>query len=105
MAANIFSFTPAPVPPASRGLRGSKYAATVEAVYKYLQEHIDERSVKIELGNVGVKSAVASFRNAIAKRYPDTTFNSGLSGNFRPRGAPKLLPRTRCRSARLLPGS
>jgi len=72
MAANIFSFKPAEVPPASRGLRISKYSATVDAVYKYLQGHATEQSVKIELGDVGIKSAVTSFRNAIAKLYPDS---------------------------------
>jgi hypothetical protein len=72
MAAEIFGFEPVEVPRASRGLRGSKYVATVEAVHQYLQDHTDQRSVKIELGNVGVKSAVASFRNAIARQYRDT---------------------------------
>jgi hypothetical protein len=72
MAAEKFGFKPAPIPQASRGLRTSKYVATVEAVYKYLQENADQRSVKIELGDVAVKSAVASFRNAISKHYPDS---------------------------------
>jgi hypothetical protein len=71
MATEMFGFKPAPVPQASRGLRTSKYVATVEAVYKYLQENADQRSVKIELGNVAIKSAVASFRNAISKLHPD----------------------------------
>lgn len=71
MAAETFSFRPAEVPKAVRGLRKSKYVATVEAVHEYLQDHSDERSVKIELGDVGVKSAVASFRNAISRQYPD----------------------------------
>ena len=72
MAAEIFSFKPAEVPQATRGLRRSKYVATVDAVHKYLKDHTDQRSVKIELGDVGIKSAVASFRNAISKHYPDT---------------------------------
>jgi hypothetical protein len=72
MAAESFSFKPAEVPQAARGLRKSKYVATVEAVHEYLQDHSDQRSVKIELGDVGTKSAVASFRNAVAKLYPDT---------------------------------
>jgi hypothetical protein len=71
MAADAFKFKPAEVPKAERGMRKSKYVATVEAVYQYLQDHGDQRAVKIELGDVGVKSAVASFRNAIAKQYPD----------------------------------
>lgn len=72
MAADIFKFKPAEVPQATRGLRKSKYGATVEAVNQYLQEHSDQQSVKVELGDVAVKSAVASFRNAIVRRYPDT---------------------------------
>jgi hypothetical protein len=72
MVAETFGFKPAEVPQASRGLRRSKYVATVEAVHQYLQDHTDQRSVKIELGDVGIKSAVASFRNAISKQYPDT---------------------------------
>lgn len=72
MAAEAFGFKPVPVPPATRGSRGSKYVATVQAVHQYLLDHPNERSVKIELGDVSVKSAVASFRNAISKLYPDT---------------------------------
>jgi hypothetical protein len=72
MAAEVFSFKPAEIPQAERGLRRSKYLATVEAVYEYLQAHKDQRAVKIDLGDVSTKSAVASFRNAIAKNYPDT---------------------------------
>ena len=72
MAAEIFSFKPAELPQASRGLKGSKYVATVEAVNQYLQDHTDKRSVKIELGDVNIKSAVTSFRNAISKLYPGT---------------------------------
>ncbi len=71
MAAEAFSFKPAEIPPAERGLRKSKYAATVEAVNEYLLAHKDQRAVKIDLGDVSIKSAVASFRNAIAKNYPD----------------------------------
>ncbi|MCE5253979.1 MAG: hypothetical protein LLG45_07230 [Actinomycetia bacterium] len=71
MATDAFKFIPAVVPTA-RGARKSKYATTVEAVYRYLEQHKDTQSVKIELGDVGVKSAVASFRNAIARQYPDT---------------------------------
>ena len=72
MAAETFGFKPAEVPQAVRGLRKSKYVATVEAVHEYLQDHSDQRSVQIELGDVSIKSAIASFRNAIAKQYPDT---------------------------------
>jgi hypothetical protein len=72
MAADTFKFVPAVVPKAVRGVRRSRYAATVEAVYQHMQDHKDTESVKIELGDVGVKSAVASFRNAIARLYPDT---------------------------------
>jgi hypothetical protein len=72
MAAEIFRFKPAEVPKASRGLRKSKYVETVNAVHEYLKDHADQPSVKIELGDVGVKSAVASFRNAISRQYPDT---------------------------------
>jgi hypothetical protein len=69
MAADIFNFKPAEVP---RALKGSKYAATVQAVHEYMQEHTDQKSVKVELGDVSVKSAVASFRIAIKKQFPDT---------------------------------
>jgi hypothetical protein len=72
MATEAFSFKPADIPQAERGLRKSKYVATVEAVNEYLQTHKDQRAVKIDLGDVSIKSAVASFRNAIAKSYPDT---------------------------------
>jgi hypothetical protein len=71
MAVEMFKFGPAEVPRASRGLRKSKYGTTVEAVYEYLQENADQTAVKIELGSVDIKSAAASFRNAIAKRFPD----------------------------------
>lgn len=71
MATDIFSFKPVDVPQASRGRRRSRYAATVEAVYQFLQDHADSRSVKIDLGNVGVRSAVAGFRGAISKLHPD----------------------------------
>ena len=72
MAAEAFSFKPAEIPQAQRGLRRSKYLATVEAVHEYLQTHKDQRAVKLDLGDVNIKSAVASFRNAIAKKYPDS---------------------------------
>lgn len=72
MAADTFAFKPAPVPKAVRGVRKSKYAATIEAVHQYLELHKDTESVRVELGNISAKSAVASFRNAIARRYPDT---------------------------------
>lgn len=72
MTDEIFKFKPAQVPQASRGLRRSKYAATVEAVQKYLQEHADQPSVQIELGDADIKSATAGFRNAVAKLGPDT---------------------------------
>jgi hypothetical protein len=71
MATDIFTFKPAEVPKAQRGLKKSKYGATVEAVHQYLQAHKNQQSVKLELGEVGIKSAVASFRHAIARRYPD----------------------------------
>jgi hypothetical protein len=71
-AEKMFSFKPAEVPPATRGLRRSKYTATIEAVHQYLQDHPDERSVKVELGDVDIKSATTSFRNAIAKQFRDT---------------------------------
>jgi hypothetical protein len=71
MAAEAFSFKPAEIPKAERASRESKYVATVKAVYQYMQDHTDQRSVKIELGDVSVKSAVASFRNAISRQYPD----------------------------------
>lgn len=70
MAAEAFSFAPAEIPKAERSARESKYVATVKAVQKYMDEHKDQRSVKIELGDVSVKSAVASFRNAISRHYP-----------------------------------
>jgi hypothetical protein len=72
MAAETFRFKPAEVPQATRGKRRSKYVATVEAVHEYLKDHADQRCVKIELGDVGIKSAVASFRNAISKQYRDS---------------------------------
>jgi len=72
MAVETFNFEPATVPKAVRGIRKSKYLTTVEAVQEYLQAHKTTESVKVELGDVNVKSAVASFRNAIAKNYPDT---------------------------------
>jgi hypothetical protein len=72
MAVDIFDFKPADVPEATRGLRRSKYLATVDAISEYLQDHSEQQSVKIELGDVSIKSAVSSFRNAISKRYPDT---------------------------------
>jgi hypothetical protein len=71
MASDVFKFKPAEVPRASRGLRKSKYGATVEAVHTYLQENTDEQAIKIDLGGVEIKSAAAGFRNAIAKRYSD----------------------------------
>lgn len=72
MAAEAFSFKPAQVPQAVRGSRGSRYVATVEKVHNYLAAHKDVESVEIELGDVSLKSAVASFRNVIAKRYRDS---------------------------------
>jgi hypothetical protein len=71
MAAEAFSFRPAEIPKAERAVRESKYAATVKAVNHYMQEHSEQRSVMIDLGDVSIKSAVASFRNAIAKQFPD----------------------------------
>jgi hypothetical protein len=72
VAAEAFNFKPASVPQAERGSRGSKYGATVEKVHDYLTEHKDVQSVEIELGDVSLKSAVASFRNLIAKKYRDS---------------------------------
>lgn len=72
MSAETFNFKPADVPKAERGLKKSKYMATVEAVHQYMKDHSDQESVKIELGDVSAKSAHASFRNAIAKQYSDT---------------------------------
>jgi len=72
MASEIFRFKAAEVPRATRGARTSKYGATVEAVHQYLQDHSDQQAVKVELGDVALKSAVTSFRNAISKKYPDT---------------------------------
>jgi hypothetical protein len=72
MAAEAFSFKPAEIPQAERGSRRSKYLATVEVVHEYLQAHKDQRAVKIDLGDVSIKSAVTSFRNAIAKSHPET---------------------------------
>jgi hypothetical protein len=71
VAAETFSCKPVEVLQAVRGLRRSRYVATVEAVHQYLQCHPGQLTVKIELGDVGSKSAVASFRNAISKPYPD----------------------------------
>jgi len=71
MAADAFDFKPAEVPQATRGLKKSRYAATVDAVHAYLQEHADQRAVQIELGSVGIKAAAASFRAAIKKHHPD----------------------------------
>lgn len=72
MEAEIFRFEPVEVPPATRGLRRSKYIATLEAVHEYLQDHTDKRSVRVELGDVAIKSATSGFRNAISQHYPDT---------------------------------
>ncbi|MBN1630934.1 MAG: hypothetical protein JW990_14320 [Thermoleophilia bacterium] len=72
MAADSFNFTPAVVPRVVRGMKKSKYAATVEAVHQHMKDHKGTQAVKVELGEVTVKSAVASFRAAIARLYPDT---------------------------------
>jgi len=72
MAAETFNFVPAVVPEATRGGRKSKYAATVESVYQYLQDHKETSAVKIELEGIAVKLAVTSFRNAIKRLYPDS---------------------------------
>ena len=72
MAADSFNFTPAAVPKVVRGLKKSKYAATVEAVHQYMKDHKSAEAVKVDLGDVAVKSAVASFRAAIARLHPDT---------------------------------
>ena len=70
MAGEHFGFRPAAIPAAKRGGRESKYVSTVQAVDHYLEEHKDQRSVKIDLGDVAIKSAVASFRAAISRQYP-----------------------------------
>lgn len=72
MSSEPFAFKPAAIPQAERGQRGSRYVTTVEKVHEYLAEHPEVESVHIELGDVSVKSAVASFRNVIAKRYRDS---------------------------------
>lgn len=72
MAPEPFPFKPAAIPQAERGQRGSKYVATVEKVHEYLVQHKEVDAVRIELGDVSVKSAVASFRNVIAKRYRES---------------------------------
>ncbi len=72
MATESFSFAPATVPKVARGMKKSKYAATVEAVYQHMQGNKNTQAVKVDLGDVSVKSAVASFRNAIARLHPDT---------------------------------
>ena len=72
MAADSFNFAPAVVPKVVRGMKKSKYAATVEAVHQHMKDHKGTQAVKLDLGDVAVKSAVASFRAAIAKLYPDT---------------------------------
>jgi len=72
MAHEAFSFKPATIPELTRGQKRSKYATTVEAVHKYLNDHADQQAVKIELGGVSVKAAVASFRNVIAKQYKES---------------------------------
>jgi hypothetical protein len=72
MALDTFAFKPASIPQAERGQRGSKYVATVEKISAYLDDHSDVESVRLELGDVSVKSAVASFRNVIAKKYRDS---------------------------------
>ena len=72
MAADSFNFVPATVPKVVRGMKKSKYAATVEAVHQHMKDHKGTQAVKLDLGDVAVKSAVASFRAAIAKLYPDT---------------------------------
>ena len=72
MANESFSFAPAVVPKVARGMKKSKYALTVEAVNQYMKDHKGADAVRLELGDVAVKSAVASFRNAIARLYPDT---------------------------------
>jgi hypothetical protein len=72
MVPEPFAFKPATIPQAERGQRGSRYVATVERVQEYLVEHPEVESVHIELGGVSVKSAVASFRNVIAKKYRDS---------------------------------
>jgi hypothetical protein len=71
MAVEVFSFEPADVPKAQRGLRRSKYLATVEGIDQYMKEHPEQNAVKIQLGNVSSKSAYASFRTVIAREYSD----------------------------------
>lgn len=71
MVAESFSFAPAVVPKVARGMKKSKYAATVEAVYQHMKSNKSTQAVQVDLGDVAVKSAVASFRNAIARLHPD----------------------------------
>lgn len=72
MATESFKFAPAVVPKVARGAKGSRYASTVEAVYQHMKENKATQAVKVDLGDVAVKTAVASFRAAIARLYPDT---------------------------------
>ena len=72
MAAESFRFSPAEVPKVARGAKGSKYASTVQAVYEHMKDNKGTQAVKIDLGDVAMKSAVASFRAAIARLYPDS---------------------------------
>lgn len=72
MVADSFNFAPAVVPKVARGMKKSKYAATVEAVHQHMKDNKGTQAVKVDLGDVAVKSAVASFRAAIARLYPDT---------------------------------
>lgn len=72
MSTETFGFSPAEVPKVVRGAKRSKYASTVEAVHQHMKEHRATQAVKVDLGDVAVKSAVASFRAAIARLYPDT---------------------------------
>jgi hypothetical protein len=69
MAVEPFGFKPAEIPAAERGGRESRYVATVKSVNQYLEEHRDQKSVKLDLGDVAVKTAVASFRAAISRQY------------------------------------
>ena len=72
MPVEAFDFRPAEVPQALRGSRGSRYTTTVEKIAEYLAEHEDVEAVELELGDVSVKSALASFRGVVRKKYRDS---------------------------------
>ncbi len=71
MAVEPFPFKAAEVPKAVRGARESKYMATVRVIDQYMKDHKNERSVKVDLGDVSIKSAVGNFRSAVAREFPN----------------------------------